>query len=180
MYKAKRVTGIAAAIGIAALSLASPAHGGNGSAVGVGLVGFGVGAILGSTFASSEAYFISPPPPNYYGPEIYGRPHYYGPVVYGPSDYDGPVVHGPPPRTPHRCSNHAYPRSKTPTHAAADGTRSAASATRKMGTLAGTDQTAEAKFKAAQAKAAKVGVEKLTKEDINGLNNAQLKQLRGY
>ena len=38
----------------------------------------------------------------------------------------------------------------------------------------------EAKFKAAQAKAAKVGVENLSKEDVEGLTLAQLKELRGY
>jgi hypothetical protein len=37
-----------------------------------------------------------------------------------------------------------------------------------------------AKFKAAQAKAAKVGVENLTKEDIEGLTSAQITELRGY
>jgi hypothetical protein len=36
------------------------------------------------------------------------------------------------------------------------------------------------KFKLAQQKAAEVGVENLTKEDIEGLDLAQLKQLRGY
>jgi hypothetical protein len=36
------------------------------------------------------------------------------------------------------------------------------------------------KFKAAQAKATNVGVENLTKEDIDGLSSAQLKELRGY
>jgi hypothetical protein len=41
-------------------------------------------------------------------------------------------------------------------------------------------QKAEAKFKAAQAKAAKVGVENLTERDINGLSFEQIKQLRGY
>jgi hypothetical protein len=39
---------------------------------------------------------------------------------------------------------------------------------------------ADAKFIAAQAKAAKVGVENLTKEDIDGLSDTQVKQLRGY
>ena len=38
----------------------------------------------------------------------------------------------------------------------------------------------QAKFKAAQAKAANVGVENLTKDDIDGLNAAQIKELRGY
>jgi hypothetical protein len=36
------------------------------------------------------------------------------------------------------------------------------------------------KFKDAQAKAAEVGVENLTGEDIAGLTPAQIKQLRGY
>ena len=40
-----------AAIGIATLSLSTPAHAGNGSAVGAGLFGFGVGAIVGSALA---------------------------------------------------------------------------------------------------------------------------------
>ena len=39
---------------------------------------------------------------------------------------------------------------------------------------------AESKFKAAQAKAEKVGVHKLTQEDIEGLSYEQIKQLRGY
>ena len=40
---------------------------------------------------------------------------------------------------------------------------------------------AEAKFKAAQAKADKLGgVDKLTSEDIEGLSPEQLKRLRGY
>ncbi len=41
-------------------------------------------------------------------------------------------------------------------------------------------QNAQAKFKAAQAKAKREGVENLTEEDIAGLSYAQLKQLRGY
>jgi hypothetical protein len=46
----------------------------------------------------------------------------------------------------------------------------------------GTARTAaEAKFKAAQAKAEKLGgVHMLTREDIDGLSYEQLKQLRGY
>jgi hypothetical protein len=41
-------------------------------------------------------------------------------------------------------------------------------------------QDPQAKFKAAQAKAAKVGVENLSEEDVDGLNPIQLKELRGY
>jgi hypothetical protein len=39
---------------------------------------------------------------------------------------------------------------------------------------------AKAKFKTAQAKAQKNGVETLTQEDIEGLSIEQIKQLRGY
>ena len=39
---------------------------------------------------------------------------------------------------------------------------------------------ADSKFKAAQAKAEKVGIDKLTREDIEGLSDEQIKQLRGY
>ena len=43
------------------------------------------------------------------------------------------------------------------------------------------EQEAEVKFKAAQAKAKKLGgPQKLTREDIDGLSNEQIKQLRGY
>ena len=39
---------------------------------------------------------------------------------------------------------------------------------------------AEAKFKTAQAKAQRDGVETLTQKDIEGLSLEQIKQLRGY
>ena len=39
---------------------------------------------------------------------------------------------------------------------------------------------AESKFKAAQAKAKKLGLHELTREDIDGLSSEQIKQLRGY
>ena len=43
------------------------------------------------------------------------------------------------------------------------------------------EQEAEVKFKAAQAKAKKLGgPQKLTREDIDGLSSEQIKQLRGY
>jgi hypothetical protein len=41
-------------------------------------------------------------------------------------------------------------------------------------------QDAQSKLKLAQAKAAKVGVENLTGDDIDGLTPEELKQLRGY
>ena len=81
MCKSLRITVTTAAIGIAALSLTAPAHAGNGSALGAGLVGFGVGAILGSALAPQTVY-VAPPPPVYYVPPP--PPVYYGAVVYGP------------------------------------------------------------------------------------------------
>jgi hypothetical protein len=62
-----RVIVATTAIGIAALSLTAPAEAGNGSAVGAGLVGFGVGAIVGSALAPQTVY-VAPPPPVYYAP----------------------------------------------------------------------------------------------------------------
>jgi hypothetical protein len=42
------------------------------------------------------------------------------------------------------------------------------------------EQDAEVRFKAAEAKAKKVGIHNLTQEDINGLSYEQIKALRGY
>ena len=42
------------------------------------------------------------------------------------------------------------------------------------------EQEREAKFKAAEAKAKREGVDSLTSEDIEGLSPEQLKELRGY
>ena len=42
------------------------------------------------------------------------------------------------------------------------------------------EQAREAKFKAAQEKAKREGVNSLTREDIDGLTPEQLKELRGY
>jgi hypothetical protein len=70
----KTVLAIAGAISMAAFNLSAPAHAGHGSAVGAGLVGFGVGAVIGSALAPREVYVVPPPPP----------PVYYAPVAYGP------------------------------------------------------------------------------------------------
>jgi len=76
----------AALIGVAALILPAPAeagrgyyhhgHGHGGSGWGAGLVGFGIGAIVGSALAPREVYVAPPPPPAraYYGPAAYGPP----------------------------------------------------------------------------------------------------------
>ena len=60
--------------------------------LGAGLVGFGVGAIVGSALAPQTVY-VAPPPPVYYAPPP--------PVVYvaPPTPvYVGPVFTGPPHR----------------------------------------------------------------------------------
>jgi hypothetical protein len=96
MCKTFRVTASMAVIGIAALSFTARAQAGNGSAVGAGLVGFGIGAILGSALAP-EVY-VGPPPPYYYGPMVYGPPpphDYYGADYYG-EDYYGDDYYGRP------------------------------------------------------------------------------------
>ena len=72
MYKS--LIAATAAIGLAALISAAPAEAGRGSAVGAGLAGFGIGAILGSALSPREVYVVPPPPP----------PVYYAPVVYAP------------------------------------------------------------------------------------------------
>jgi hypothetical protein len=178
MHKACKLSVTMAAMGIAALSLSAPAQAGNGSDIGAGLVGFGIGAILGSMMGPPEVYFVPPPP------------GYYGPVVYGPPNYDGPVVYGPIPRTPNGYGERAYRRSKTPPRAVVHGrrpqpARSTSAISPKRPKTAKTLPSAAAvqrpdRFEAAQAKAKRDGVHTLTQKDIEGLSVAQLKQIRGY
>jgi hypothetical protein len=80
------VKATAGAVGIA-LSLTVPAWAGNGDAVGAGLVGLGVGAVIGSALAPQTVYVAPPPPPVYYAPPpaVYVAPP---PAVYvGPAYY---------------------------------------------------------------------------------------------
>ena len=82
-----------AAATIAAITLTGPAHAGNGSAVGAGILGFGVGAIVGSAIAPQTVY-VAPPPPVYYAPPppVYvapAPPVYLGPVYYERHSYRG-------------------------------------------------------------------------------------------
>jgi hypothetical protein len=91
MCKRLRIT-VVGTVYVAALLLSIPAHAGNGSAVGAGLVGFGVGAILGSALTPQTVVVAPPPPPPVYvappPPPVYYAapppPVYYGGVVYGP------------------------------------------------------------------------------------------------
>ena len=170
MRKAVRMTVATAVIGIAALSLTQPAKAGS-SDIGAGLVGFGIGAILGSMMGPPEVYFVPPPP------------DYYGPVVYGPPDYDGPVVYGSIPRRPSPYGERAYPRPRaaTPPTAYPQAAGPARSKTaKKEAPRAAVAKSPDARFKAAQAKAKRDGVHTLTQKDIEGLSVAQLKQIRGY
>ena len=93
MCKAVGVAVTIVTIGMAAISLANPAHAGNGSAVGAGLLGFGVGALVGSAVAPQTVY-VAPPPPVYYAPPppVYVAPVppvYVGPVYYERHPYRG-------------------------------------------------------------------------------------------
>ena len=77
----------ATAAGIALLFLSAPAWAGGGSAVGAGLVGLGVGALIGSALAPQTVYVAPPPPP----PPVYYAPP---PTVYvapPPEVYVGPA-----------------------------------------------------------------------------------------
>jgi hypothetical protein len=137
MRKALRVMATTA-VGMTLLSCAAPPQPGDGAAIGFGIAGFDIEAIMDGVLASTEAYVVPPP---------------------------RPVFHGPPRRMPKSYSDRSYPRSKTV----------------RTEVLAGAvEQKSEAKFKAAQAKAQRDGVETLTQKDIEGLSLEQIKQLRGY
>ena len=62
----------------------APAQAGHGSAVGAGLAGFGIGAILGSALTPREVYVVPPPPP----PPVYYAPVVYAPPAWTPAWYD--------------------------------------------------------------------------------------------
>jgi hypothetical protein len=168
MTSLKTITA-AAFIGVTTLSISPPAVAGWGCGWGCGwgaaLAGFGFGAAVGSAFA--PVYVVPPPPEFYYsyGPADYED--YYGPEDYGPSDY------GPPPRPLSRYGTRPAPGSKLPSSAATSQTSRTAGLTRSQ-------QKIEAKFKAAQLKAKRAGVDALTQADIEGLSSQQLKQIRGY
>ena len=75
---------LAAAAAITTLAVAPPALAGhNGDSVGAGLVGFGIGAAVGSALTPSTVV-VAPPPPPAYGPQPPPPPAYYGPAAYGP------------------------------------------------------------------------------------------------
>src|SRR5262245_55877925 len=166
MDKFLRTAVAAAAIATAALLLTLPAQAGPRSTVGAGLVGFGIGAILGSMMAPPEVYF-GLPPPDYWGPVVYGPPEYDGPVAYGPpGTYRPRSYYGPPgsyrprsyraPPAPDRYGDRAYPRLKSTPPAASQPSRPAPTrtATAKAAPApTAVKQDPDARFKAVQAKA---------------------------
>jgi hypothetical protein len=157
-------------IGIGTLSsLSLPANAGWGCGWGCGwgsaLAGFGIGAVVGSALVAPPVYAV-PPYYYYYGPADYGY-YYYGPGDYAPPDYE------PRSRTPSWHGTPPYPRAKAPSHGVV-------LPTAKTNGPASSEKKIETRFRAAQAKAKREGVDALTKQDIEGLNSAQLKQLRGY
>ena len=92
MLSVMRVTVVTTVLGIASLSLPASTHAGNGSAVGAGLLGFGVGAIVGNALEPQTVY-VAPPPPVYYAPPpavyVAPAPVYVGPVYYERHSYRG-------------------------------------------------------------------------------------------
>src|SRR5215475_7229356 len=102
-----KVLQLAAATALSILSFTVPALAGGGSAIGYGIAGFGIGALLGSALAPTAVYVG--PPGYYYDP--YYDPYYYDPY-YGPADYDPP-----PPMSWHDGRAHHPPARTRPSHA---------------------------------------------------------------
>src|SRR4029077_14153396 len=149
MPKAHRMTATAAAIGIAALSLSTPALAGSSDVS--ALVGFGIRAILGGIHGpvprtqrayADRAYLRIKTPPRAVGHQR--RPG----------------------------SARATAKTEAPTGAIAP-TRAKTAASSPAPRVA---QKTDVKFEAAQAKAKRDGVHTLTQKDIEGLSLAQLKE----
>jgi hypothetical protein len=124
------------------------------------------------------------PPPSYGRPSYARAPQVITPPVYGrtlPPAYGRPAYAEAAPPTPSngmvwRSSPRWATVKKPPTAI----TRPAPQKSASTASRAKPKPDPQAKFKAAQAKAAKVGVENLTQEDIAGLTPDEIKQLRGY
>lgn len=121
----------------------------------------------------------APPPPVVYVPSSQGVRAPLPPparYVHAPS----PAPYSPP--TAARYRKFTYVGSEAPPQASSEMSRSSPrwTAVKKKTRTSTAKSDPLARFKAAQAKAAKVGVENLTKEDIEGLSSAQITELRGY
>jgi hypothetical protein len=94
-----------------------------------------------------------------------------------------PVAYGSPRRMPKPHGHRSYPRSAVASPVVARGTRPGPTPSKSIDKevqSGAVEQKSETKFKAAQAKAEKLGVHKLTGQDIDGLSREQLRQIRGY
>jgi hypothetical protein len=131
-----------------------------------------------------QAVAYAPPPAQAYGNASYahvGMPPALPPRTYGGAPYGRAEV---PPQVPppHANDDGSYGRADVPEQEQ----RLVWKSSPRWATVKGVVNTpavkrvSQTKFKDAQAKAEKVGVENLTGEDIAGLTPAQIKQLRGY
>lgn len=136
-----------------------------------------VGLTLLSCTARRQPVDYAPPPP----PVVYAPP---APVVHAPLPPPGGYASAPPPMInsprPLPYGNSPHARSEPPTAARMVWRTSPRWAAVKEKDRTVVKQDPQAKFEAAKAKATKVGVENLSKEDVDGLSLAQLKELRGY
>ena len=124
-------------------------------------------ALLSCTAPRPPVADAPPTPPIVYEPRA--------PVVHAPLP---PLINSPTPLARYGNSPYARAEPQTTDHLVWHASPRWAAVKGKNGTLV--KQDPQAKFKAAQAKAAKVGVENLSEEDVDGLSPAQLKELRGY
>jgi hypothetical protein len=143
-------------VGMALLSCTAPPQFGNSAAISFGTAGFDIGAIMGSVLAQMEVYVVPTPVP----------------VAYG-APRRMPKSHG------HRSHSRSAAASPVVAHGPRPGPRPSKSVDPEIQSGA-VEQKSEAKFNAAQAKAEKLGVHKLTGQDIDGLSREQLRQIRGY
>ena len=140
-----------------------------------------------------QEVMYAPPPPATYGNRTYGRqdlppaplPQTYGHAPYGRADVPSaplPQTHGNAPYgradAPHEEQQLVWKSS--PRWATTKSNAKSEAAKKSEATKRTVKQDPPDKFKLAQAKAAKVGVENLTEDDIEGLDLAQIKELRGY
>src|SRR5262249_54786692 len=58
-----KASAAAALAGTLALTVPAPAEAGHGNDIGAGLLGFGIGAVVGSALTPSTVYVAPPPPP---------------------------------------------------------------------------------------------------------------------
>ncbi len=131
-----------------------------------------------------SGYAPGPPPPGGYapGPAPYGRSN--AAQYEGPRDIRPPApVYAPPAPPPYGRSPYAQdggPQQDARLEWRASPRWATVNAAKKKPSTSTPKPDVEATFKAAAAKAADVGVENLTQEDIAGLSAEQITQLRGY